>query len=41
MGRNTDSISTPASLPYSQVAVKVIEFEKIALSDMQSLETFC
>ena len=40
MGRNTDSISTQASLPYSTVAVKVIEFKKVALSDMQSFKTF-
>ena len=31
---------TPASLPYSQVTVKVIELEKVALGDMQRLKTF-
>ena len=31
----------PASLPYSQVTVKVIELEKVALGDMQRLKTFC
>ena len=39
-GRNTDSISTPASLPYSLINVKVIELEKVTLSDMQSLNNF-
>ena len=38
---NTDSISAPASLPYSLISVKVIELEKVTLSDMKSLKTFC
>ena len=37
---NTDSVSTPVSLPYLQVTVKLIELEKATLSDMQSLKTF-
>ena len=32
---------TPASLPYSQVTVKVIELEKVTLSDIQGLKVFC
>ena len=40
-GQNTDSISTPAYLAYSQVTVNVIVLEKVTLSEMQSLKTFC
>ena len=35
-----NSISTATSLPYSLITVKVIELEKVTLSDMQSLKTF-
>ena len=38
--RNTDSVSTPVTLPDSEVTVNVIELEKATLSDMQSLKTF-
>ena len=41
MGRNTDLISTAAPLPYSQVTMKVIELEKVTLSDMKNLKTVC
>ena len=41
MGQNTDSILTQAPLPYSLIIVKEIELEKVTLSDMQSLKTFC
>ena len=30
-----------APLPYSLITVKVIELEKVALSDMQSLKSVC
>ena len=40
-GRNTDSVSRTAPLPYSSNNGKVIELEKVTLSDMQSLKTFC
>ena len=40
-GRKTDSISTPTSLPDSEVPVKAVKLEKVTLSDMQNLKTFC
>ena len=40
-GRQTDSITTAAPLPYSLITVNVIELEKVTLSDMQSLKVFC
>ena len=39
-GQNIESISTPAPLPYSLITVKVIELEKVTISDMKSLKTF-
>ena len=39
--RNTDSISKAAHLPNSSITVKVIELEKVTISDMKSLKTFC
>ena len=39
-GRNTDSISTAALLPYLLITVKVVDLEKVTRSDMQSLKTF-
>ena len=39
--RKTDSISTPAPLPYPLINVKVIGLEKVHRSDMKSLKTFC
>ena len=39
-GRNTDSFSKAAPLPYSMITVKITELEKITRSDMQSLITF-
>ena len=40
MGRNTDSIPGPAPLPYSLITVKLIELEKVTLSEIESLKTF-
>ena len=39
--QNTDSISTAVPLQYSLITLKVIEKEKVTLSDMQSLKTVC
>ena len=41
MGRNTVSISIKALLAYLWIPAKVIELEKVALSDMQNLEKVC
>ena len=35
------SISMTAPLPYSLVTVKVIEFERVNLSDMENLKAVC
>ena len=39
-GRNTDSISTTAPIPYLLITGKVIELEKATRSDMQRLKVF-
>ena len=37
--RNIDSVSTTAPLPYSLTTAKVIQLEKVTVSDMQNLKT--
>ena len=39
-GQNTNSVSTDAPLPYSLITEKVIELEKVTLSDIQTRKTF-
>ena len=41
MGTNTIEIGTAALLSYLLITAKVIELEKVSLSDMQNLKTFC
>ena len=38
---NTAGIWTTAPLPYLFITVKVIELERVSLSDMQILKTVC
>ena len=41
MGQNIDSISVTSPLPYSLITVKVIEWQRSSLSEMQNLKPVC